>query len=134
MDLLGSFGLGLVVAVYGFAFVSKVISPPAWVRLRGDVLQILPIGSTAAALVVSCLLLAEAGTLLGLIIPALRVVGVALSFALAAGVFVIILRGQVVSCNCFGKTRTALSVRHLVRNLLLGVFAVMSLFAPSGFS
>lgn len=79
---------------------------------------------------------AEAAVVVLLAVPATRTAGfvaaAALLAVLTAGIAVVLARGTTAPCRCFGASATPLSARHLVRNGVLVVVAVLGLAAPAG--
>lgn len=125
----------LLVVVLLVSGVGKIIGPASFAASLRE-MRLLPGGAVplAAALVVAGELLAALSVLLGLTaMPELLGYG----FALCAALFLlfdvvvisVIRRGRSVACTCFGRTASAFSARHVVRNTLLTATAVAGLVA-----
>lgn len=127
---------GLLVVVLLASSAGKLRGRQA-LRAFADSLVSLRLVRTASALPVAlALAVAESATAVLLVAPASRTTGFAaaavLLTVLTAGVAVVLARGTTAPCRCFGASVTPLSVRHLVRNVLLAAAAVLGLLAPAG--
>ncbi|MFF4831361.1 MauE/DoxX family redox-associated membrane protein [Streptomyces sp. NPDC001315] len=132
-------------AVVCRAFLGFVFLASACGKLRGRAafgefadglaaLRVVPAGRVRpVAMVVAG---AEAVVPVLLIVPASAAAGLTLAvlllgaFTLAVGV--VLWRGTVASCPCFGASRTAFGVRHVVRNVVLTVVGAVGLATVGG--
>lgn len=119
VSTVGKLRSGQALRTFAASLAAMRLSRPAW-------------AGTVAALVAG----AEGAAALLLVIPSARNAGFAVAAVLLAvltvGVAVVLARGTMRPCRCFGASATPLGRRHLVRNVLLCVAAVVPLAVPAG--
>lgn len=122
----------LLVTVFGFALAGKVAGRRAWAGFVESVAEMGVAGGAAVAVAVA---VAEGAVAVLLLTPA-SWAGTA-GFTLAAGllgcftvaVALVIRRGDVVPCRCFGPSRTPIGTPQLVRDLVLVAVSLIGLAA-----
>ncbi|WP_214104516.1 MauE/DoxX family redox-associated membrane protein [Acrocarpospora catenulata] len=99
-------------------------------------MQLLPLGAvpSVALLIITAELVTVLSIVLGLMTSStLLVYAFALPAALCvvfnAAIITVIRRGSSVACNCFGRQASEFSTRHVVRNTLLAVAAVVGMLS-----
>jgi methylamine utilization protein MauE len=133
MEYIGIGAQSLLVAVFGWAAVSKLL---AFGRFRMSVaeLELVPpsFGGATAALLVG----AELACAITVAVPRIKIVGLGLTTGLllvfCGGIALLIRRGSQARCACFGRSAGLLGRRQLIRNALLLVVALVGLAAAIG--
>lgn len=121
----------LVGATFVAAAIGKLRHPAAFLADL-SAMSVVPVRYVHAVAVVSVLCEAAVGPLLlaPRTVRAGAALAVVLLVAFIAVIAVVLRRGAVVSCPCFGVTRSPLGPRHLVRNAVLLLAAVVALAGP----
>jgi hypothetical protein len=115
----------LLIGVFLISLLSKIRGKRAYADFRRSVVGWRVLSHRRSALAAAIAVAGEAAALVLLALPATGsagfvVAGVLLA-AFTAGIVLVLRRGQVATCRCFGASSTALHPTHVIRNLgLLG--------------
>jgi hypothetical protein len=125
-------GRGLIGLVFAVAAVTKVRSPSAY-REFASWLAALPVPMAANRALPAAFIAAEVAIVALVAVPVAATAGLLLAAGclavMTAGTAVIVKRGARVSCQCFGPSSSPLGARHVVRD---GVLLVIALVAALG--
>lgn len=119
----------LLVGVFLISLLSKVRGKRAYADFRRSVVGWRVLSRRRSALAAAIAVAGETATVVLLALPWTRwvgfVSGAGLLAAFTAGIVVVLRRGQLATCRCFGTSSTALNPTHVIRNVgLLVVCAV----------
>jgi hypothetical protein len=129
--LSGAIGVGccwLVAVVFAISAAGKLRSAGARAAFRRSVADMKVLPSRAVGPVAAAVPIAEALTVVLLVLPPTAVYGCVLAGVLLAafttGILIVLRRGTRASCLCFGASERPFSARHVVRNVLLAAAAL----------
>jgi hypothetical protein len=129
--LSGAIGVGccwLVAVVFAISAAGKLRTSGVRAAFRRSVADMAVLPARAVGPVAVSVPIAEAATVVLLVIPSTAVLGCVLALALIAafttGIVIVLRRGTKAVCLCFGTTERPYRPRHLVRNGLLAAAAL----------
>jgi Methylamine utilisation protein MauE len=127
----GAVGVGccwLVAVVFAISAVGKVRTAPVRLAFRRSLAGMAVLPARAVGTVAAAVPVAEAASVVLIVMPPTAVLGCVLALALlvtfTTGIVIVLRRGTRAGCLCFGTTERPYGPRHLVRNALLAAAAL----------
>ncbi|MEU8110420.1 MauE/DoxX family redox-associated membrane protein [Nonomuraea muscovyensis] len=123
----------LVGLVFAFTAVSKLRDFGGFAR---SLPELVPVGHALVRPLAAAVVALEVLVPVLVAVPAAMPYGLGVALillaAFTAAIAVALARGRKAPCRCFGVSAAPLGARHLVRNGLLGLAAVLALLLPGG--
>ncbi|WP_061983603.1 MauE/DoxX family redox-associated membrane protein [Amycolatopsis regifaucium] len=123
-----------LIVVFAMSAMSKSRNRESFAAFRRATVELVPAARGHGTSLAVSVVVAELLVVAGLVVPNTATVGLlaasALCTAFTVAIAAALRRGVTASCRCFGGSATPLGARHLVRNALLIVLAVLALVLP----